>query len=460
MDKAREEKAKRIFRRVLEDIKPSKAEAEEIIANVNRITLRLRKIVPKSVEIKVVGSIARSTNLKGDGDIDIFMLFSKAYKKDRLAALGVEYGKKLVDRKAGERYEIKYAEHPYVRAYFKTGLKADIVPASKIESAEDLATAVDRTPLHTEFINSHFTDAQRDEVRLLKYLLKAHSIYGAEIKTGGFSGYLCELLVHQFGSLAKLMDGVSTLKLPAVLEPGSRKLSIADENLVKKFGRRFIVIDPVDPDRNVAAAVSEESLARLAIISRKFISRPDIELFYGKGFSSSKAGGLLRGFIENSGLDFFLVVLKVPDKSTDVTWPQLRKMSSLAIDFMKRQGFETFLDMSWIDGRNGFLLIASPKLELNSRLMKGPDVFKTKETSAFVDKHKGSMGFVFKNSTIYSLEKSKYPSMEAILKDVADGRIVGKRNDIDFKGAKVFINKIPEEYSYSTYTELRKAVSI
>ena len=209
----------KIFEKVLKDIKPSASEVADLTHKVNELMELLAKIVPKTVELRVAGSIARGTNLKGAGDVDIFMLFNKKIERDRIVKLGLEYGKKVLQKKKG-RYEIKYAEHPYVRLYLDSlGMKADLVPAFKIDDVSEMGTTVDRTPLHTEFINSHLSTKQRDEVRLLKYLLKAHGIYGAEVKINGFSGYLCELLVHHYGSLQNLLVSAAKFHLPLVIEP-------------------------------------------------------------------------------------------------------------------------------------------------------------------------------------------------------------------------------------------------
>lgn len=459
MDKARGEKAKQIFKMVLSGIKPSETEVKATIANVNMLTNRLRQIVPKSVEIMVVGSIARGTNLKGDADIDIFMLFGPKFTKEQLSRMGLEYGKKLVDKKKGERFEIKYAEHPYLRAYFQNGIRADIVPASKIESIERLATAVDRTPLHTDFINTNMSNRQRDETRLLKYLLKAHDIYGAEVKIGGFSGYLCELLIYQYGSLLNMLEKVAEMRLPAVLEPGN-KAFLNDEGIAKKFGSRFVVIDPVDPNRNVAAAVTEESLSRLVLLARDFISKPDLDYFYGYGFSSLKTNSMLEKFITSSGLDLFLIVSSVPDKTSDVLWPQLRKTAMILADYIKKQGFETYFSLSWVEKEKGFMLIGAPKATLKTRLMKGPDVFKTTSTSKFIKKHSSALGFLLKESTLYSLERSEHEDVASIIKEASKGRIIKRHKDINLNGAKIFLNKIPAEHSEAAYLELRKALSI
>ena len=102
---------------VLKDIKPTKEELEQSVYHINLLMERLKKVIPKDVEARVVGSVVRGTQLRGDSDIDIFLLFNRAKPRDYITKKGLEYAKE--DRKGGkvERYEIKYAEHPYVRVY-------------------------------------------------------------------------------------------------------------------------------------------------------------------------------------------------------------------------------------------------------------------------------------------------------------------------------------------------------
>ena len=126
------------------------------------------------------------------------------------------------------------------------GINVDIVPAYKIKNAEERGTAVDRTQLHNEFVNSNLNVRQRDEVRVLKAFLKAHGIYGAEARIEGFSGYLCELLIYHYGTFANLVTAMANLKLPLIINTGkSRKMN--NENtasMLKLFGKRLIVVDP------------------------------------------------------------------------------------------------------------------------------------------------------------------------------------------------------------------------
>ena len=447
----------KIYEKILKDIKPNSEEVKSITASANTLMSRLKNIVDKNVELRVAGSIARGTNLKGNADIDIFMLFSNKINRHTLEKMGLEYGKRLANKKYGERYEIKYAEHPYVRVYLKTGLRADIVPAFKIENIEDLATAVDRTPLHTDFINTHLNAKQRDEVRLLKYLLKSHFIYGAESKTSGFSGYLCEILIHHFGSITELLNWFSTVKLPVTLYPKTKEIEYKCE---KRFGSNFVVIDPVDPNRNVAAAVSIEALARLVLISRIFIEHPSTSIFYGKGFSSLESKSLLNKFLKDTKLDMFIITVNLADKSADVTWPQLRKLSTIISDNVKKYGFETYLSFPVIHHDKGLVVILSNKSILGTRLFKGPEIFETKSTSDFITKHSKSFGFVMKGGTIYTLDRNKYASVKDALSDMIKNKKIHGRKDASLNKSVVISGRVPARYAFSIYAELVKQLGI
>jgi tRNA nucleotidyltransferase (CCA-adding enzyme) len=452
-------KAESIFSRVLEEIKPSAVETDATIASINIVISKLAKIVDKGVELKVVGSVARGTNLKGDGDIDVFVLFHKNTSKEELVRKGLAYGKKLAGGKR-DRYEIKYAEHPYIRLYLdELGMKMDLVPALRIDEIGEMGTAVDRTPLHTNFINSHLTEKQRDDTRLLKYMLKAHNIYGAEVKTGGFPGYLCELLVYQYGSLLRFLDNASLFEKPVILDPKTKN-KINDPKLVKKFNSEFIVIDPVDANRNVAAGVSPESFARFVMVSREFVKRPDISLFFGKGFSSLSAASLIRKFIKNSGLSLYLIKARVPGKSEDVVWPQLRKKAGIISDTLSRYDYPVFFSIQWVSDNNGFMLFVLPFSEVETRMLKGPDVFIRNAAENFVKEHPKAIGTVIKGSNLHLLEKNRYRSAESLFRAIIGGKLIKNQKDIDLRSAKLFVNAVPREYSEDAYAELMKRLRI
>ncbi len=457
MEKEKREKLERIFERILKDIKPDDLEIKSTIAHANEIMSRLKKIVPEDVELRVVGSIARSTNLAGDSDIDIFMLFSKKYSKEELEKLGLDYAKKIVDKSKNESYEIKYAEHPYTRLHLNDlGINIDIVPAYKISNIEEMGTTVDRSPLHTEFLNANLTDKQRDEIRVLKFFMKMHNIYGAEVKVKGFSGYLCELLVYTFGSLINLFEEASKFKLPLIIIPEERKV-LNDESISKKFNSNFVVIDPVDKNRNVAAGVSIESLAKFVLLSRKVIEEPKLELFYGKSFSSNEATKLLKRFEEESKLQPVLISLKVPDKSTDIIWPQLNKAGNIIISLLEREGIKPYIFNIWLQDKQGFLIYFFPKELSSAKLVKGPNVFAGQYSSEFLKKHKNALGILISGQEIYAIEKRE--ELSKILHNIIRRKELNSSEDIKMKNSKILMN-IPRKYAEKAWIAVIEKTSL
>src|SRR5208283_2081858 len=117
--------------------------SRELTAKINVVMGRLKKVVPKGIEILVAGSAARGTNLRGNSDIDLFLLFRNPVSKDKMERTAVDIAKKLVKGNRNESYIVRYAEHPYARLFLEgLGLRVDLVPAYKITSASDRITSV------------------------------------------------------------------------------------------------------------------------------------------------------------------------------------------------------------------------------------------------------------------------------------------------------------------------------
>ena len=190
---------------------------------INLIMERLKLVTPKNVEILLAGSVARGTQVRGNFDIDIFLLFPRSMDEKAMEKKGLEIAKKVIKNK-DESYSIKYAEHPYTKLVFgNLGVDVEIVPAYKITDMKDKGTSVDRTPLHNEFIASKLSERQRDDVRVLKTFLNSHGVYGAEARIEGFSGYLCELLICHFGSFINFVCAAASMKLPMAIDVLNKK---------------------------------------------------------------------------------------------------------------------------------------------------------------------------------------------------------------------------------------------
>ncbi|MEM0201170.1 MAG: CCA tRNA nucleotidyltransferase [Candidatus Micrarchaeaceae archaeon] len=444
-----------ILKKVLSEIKPTTQEHKETIAKINLLTSSLKKIVPKDIEITVTGSVSRGTNLKGNSDIDIFLLFKTGTTKEQLEKLGLRYGKSLINKKS-DYYEVKYAEHPYVRVFLNSlDIKADIVPALKIQNAENLATSVDRTPLHTIFINEKLTEKQKDEVRLLKYFLKNHSIYGAETKTSGFSGYLCEILVYNFGTFLNVLKWGAEISMPVVIITGKNN-DLSTKELINKFNSDFIIIDPIDKERNVAAVLSKESISRFILISRAFLEKPSLDYFYGLKYSDNDLNTYIKNFIKKTDLELYILIFKVPEKSEEIIWPQIKKSSTIIEQYLKKNEFDIYFSLQFISKNNGIILFAAPKQEKQSRVFKGPESTNRKAAKEFMLSHKTAAGFIFSDLRINAIDKVNYKNILDILNAIRENKQLFLHKDIDLSKATILKNKIPNKFSKDISYELIK----
>ncbi|MGC8687737.1 MAG: CCA tRNA nucleotidyltransferase [Candidatus Micrarchaeia archaeon] len=428
---------------VLKIVKPSKSEIERTTALANMVMERLKKVVPKGVEIILAGSVARGTQIRGSSDIDIFILFPKNLEERKMEMKGIEVAKRIVSKNGKEHYVVKYAEHPYIQVFFDDyGMNVDIVPAYKINSAKERGSAVDRTQLHNLFINDNLTPRQKDEVKVLKAFLKEHNIYGAEARVSGFSGYLCELLIYQFGSFVEFLKGISSIKLPFVAEPLHREFKGADDaNLIaKKFNSKFIVIDPTDPERNVAANVSMESLSRLVLASRLLLKEPSKKTFFRKPYSDINSRLKLESIAKKLNLEIIAVKIKVPNIADDIIWQQVQKLKRQLEQHLAKEGFAPEISLQNLYDNYAVIAFFTRRSESGASVKEGPNVFMKSAVDNFMDSHNDAL-FTVHCDRIGVLSMAQHKSAFGLLKWLINSGIGQmpsyiKRNNISIvKGA-------------------------
>ncbi|MBL7118370.1 MAG: CCA tRNA nucleotidyltransferase, partial [Candidatus Syntrophoarchaeum sp.] len=326
------EEIKRICREVIARIRPDEEEKRQVKAVIGIIIAKINK---KALEMGIeahaisVGSTARNTWISGEADIDIFIMFPAEMSEEDLKEKGLALAKSVSDR-----YEERYASHPYIHAYFydaegRTEHEADLVPCFSVKDASLLKSAVDRTPFHNEYVTKRIPGLE-EEVLLLKQFLKSAGIYGSEQRRKGFSGYLCELLVLRYSSFAALLRNASKWQYGERIEiEGGGKYKGEDA---------LIVIDPVDPNRNVAAAVSPDSFCRLIDAARDFLACPDASFFAMEKKKEMSRAEFVK-CVEERGTEFVMVLFEAPDVVEDILFPQLRKAEASVTNLIERNGF-------------------------------------------------------------------------------------------------------------------------
>ncbi len=348
-----------VLNEVLKRVKPSREEEEALRSRADELISLLKT---EFEDVKLLGSVAKGTFLKGNSDLDVFVFFPKSVSKEEMEEYFINTCKNLF-----KHVELRYAEHPYVRVNYK-GVNADIVPAYRVREGEVLS-AVDRSPFHTQFILNNLSRHQKDEVRLLKSFAKGIGIYGAEIKIKGFSGYLLELLVVKYGSFLTTLKEVSKWRKPV-------RIFIKEDHRkhLTQFTEPFVVVDPVDPKRNVASPVSLERLARFIMASRSFLKNPSLQFF----FPSNKIKPKLH-----------LVGLKLDNVNVvdDVKYGQVLRIKRALRNFLKNNLFDVCNSFIYETEEHIYIVFMLANEELSEfEVRKGPPVYKEKNVTGFLSK--------------------------------------------------------------------------
>lgn len=359
---------------VLAEIRPTKEELDRMYALADRLIADIRG--SGKADGMMVGSVARKTCVHGDRDLDVFMLFDPALPREDLEREGLALAWSIAHQYTDIIRE-KYAEHPYLNATID-GFDVDLVPCYQVKEATGIQSAVDRTPFHNRYISSRIGDFT-DDVLLLKQFVKAGGVYGSDQMTEGFAGYLCELLVLHHGGFHNL------LKAAAGWKPGM--FIDIEQHAAKWFDEPLVVIDPVDPCRNVSASVSDTKLLEFIELCQGYLKSPSKWFFYRPPIcilTEEEVSALLKG--RESA--FLAITLKTPPYIEDIVVPQLRKSLHTLVDLLKRHEFVVIRADTWMLEDRSMLLFELLVDTLPAvRFHAGPPVTAHVNAAKFIDKY-------------------------------------------------------------------------
>ncbi|SDJ56314.1 tRNA nucleotidyltransferase (CCA-adding enzyme) [Halovenus aranensis] len=329
---------------VAERVDPDGAERqamEEAVQRLRERTAAALSELPVDAEVMQVGSTARDTWLAGERDIDLFVCFPTAIDSDELERYGLDVGHSVLPDGREE-----FAEHPYVVGEVD-GFDVDLVPCYAVDSASDIRSSVDRTPFHTRYLRERMTPALASDVRVCKQFMRGIGVYGSDLKTKGFSGYLTELLVLEHGGFRGLVEAAADWSPPVRFDP-------ADHGTAS-FADPVVVIDPTDPERNVAAVLSRENVARFQHFARELLDEPRDGLFRREEVEPLSASAVRERFTTR-GTTPLALRLDRPDIVEDQLWPQLERSKEGIGDELVRRGFDIFRTDAFADDETVVLL--------------------------------------------------------------------------------------------------------
>ena len=344
-------------------------------------------------DVMLVGSTARDTWIAGDRDVDVFVRFPPEIDRETLEEVGLEIGHAVLP----EGHE-EYAEHPYVVGEVD-GYDVDLVPCYAVEDATEIQSAVDRTPFHTRYLESRLDDDLTADVRLCKAFLKGIGVYGSDLRTRGFSGYLTELLVLEHDGFLPLVEAAADWHPPVRFDPESHGEATFEDALV--------VIDPTDPERNVAAALSSENLAIFQHYARELFADPRESLFEPSE-PDPLSPATVRSFFDRRGTTPVAVTFETPDLVEDDLYPQLEKSLDGIVGLLDRHGFDVLRATTFAEERAVLLAELAVAERPTVERHEGPPVHVRDHAEGFYDAYRDGEAYgPFVDGDRYVVERER-----------------------------------------------------
>lgn len=401
-----------IINKVLGIIKPVPAEQQRIQEVADRIISLVDRTAAGTGLTDVfgilVGSAARGTWISGEHDLDIFILFPEDTPEQDLKTVGLNIARQVAAD--ADNSEERYAEHPYVHAIFGD-FEVDLVPCFRVGSAAQIKSAVDRTPFHNLFILGRIKGLE-DEVLLLKQFMKGSNVYGSDLRTGGFSGYLAELLVIHYGSFMEVLQAADSWK------PGVTIDIIEHGN--KQHNDPLVMVDPTDPARNVAAALTLDRFAGFIDRARQYLDSPAIEQFFPT-LSARLSDIEFDSITSKRGTFLMALVFDKPDVVEDVLYPQLFMLQSSITDLLSRNRFTVQNGDVWAGDREAVVVLELEVWQLPPvKKHTGPPVWERSHADKFKQKYlrdRGFSGLYIENGRYVVDIQRKYTDAASLLRN-------------------------------------------
>lgn len=405
-----------------------------MIENKIKLYISVNQLDNLVKDVVIGGSFAKGTWLKDENDIDIFIKFDPDVSTLEFEKYGKQIG--IQSLKEYSPY-LRYADHPYVELFVES-VKFNIVPCFDVPKGK-WKSAADRSPFHTLFVIDHLNEYKKNQVRILKKFLKSLGVYGAEISTEGFSGYVSEVLIIKFGSFLSALQYFSNYSIE------NNVININDNKKPNRTFDSFIVIlDPVDENRNLGSAISPNSVATLIQASRKFLLEPRITYFQNRQKKSLTDKHIVDSLLSH----VLLIEFKYSNRPSDVIWGQIKKTTNTISRFIKSYGFEILKNDCSLYEKEMICIVAFLMKSVTiSKLSDktGPEIFRHKDLDRFLESNKSSpLKWLDKDSRVKCLLFKEHLNvvnyLEFIIKTKSDliGITKGLKNDF-FNTVQVYL---------------------
>lgn len=358
-----------ILKKALIELKPEQKKVKEVEEFLAKLNKEIKKSRIKAAAVSG-GSYAKDTWLKGDYDVDVFVKFDLKYKTHEIS--------KLLGRILKRFRPIKlHGSRDYY--WVQNELRYEIIPVMNIKKPNEAQNTTDFSPWHVAWVNREGKKC-KDDIRLAKKFMKAQGCYGAESYIKGFSGHVVDILVIYYKGFLPLLRAAAKWK-PKVIIDYYKKVGKNAEFILNKSKIQgpMIIIDPVQPERNAAAALSHDMFDLFVASAKKFLEKPS-----GKYFEYQE---LDLEQLKKKG-KLVLVDVEVPEGKEDPVGAKLVKAFGYIAKELEEFGVIK-KEWEWDRYKNAVFIYLLKKEKLpDAYEQPGPPIAMQKETIKFKKKHK------------------------------------------------------------------------
>jgi tRNA nucleotidyltransferase (CCA-adding enzyme) len=326
-----------VLKEALKKFCPSEKEEKRIRSVVEKVKSKLDEEIRRrnlDAEITLGGSIAKQTWIAGIYDIDFFLRFDPSYEP--ISKLCYEICKACF-----KRVEVIHASRDYYRTR-EGKYDIEIVPVLLIENPKQAWNSMDVSPFHVRYVSTKVRANPKiaNEARLLKQFCIANNCYGAETHLHGFSGYVLELLMIYFKTFENLVRASERME-PKVfidIEGHYKNKKEAFTKLTQpKLKSPLILIDPILPNRNAAAALNYPVFSRFLFALRNFKRDPRMRAFEEKRVDEK----YLKELSQKKGTKLFLEKLPIK-KPEHIFFAKLVRRLKRIKSSLEKEGFRVY----------------------------------------------------------------------------------------------------------------------
>jgi tRNA nucleotidyltransferase (CCA-adding enzyme) len=400
---------------ILKDIKPSREEEKGIQSRVKSILDKINKNL-KNARAILGGSGVKGTWLREANDADIFVKFNYGKYKEKSDKIS-EILEKIL-KKRGLKIRRLHGSRDYFQIK-ERDFTFEIVPILDIKKAEQAKNITDVSPLHANWVNKKGKKF-KDDMRLLKQFCKSANVYGAESYIHGFSGYICEILSVYYKGFSGVIRNASRWKDKVIIDIENywKGKNILMELNKSKTYSPLIAIDPVQADRNAAAAISKEKFELFKKKAKEFLKNPSKRFFEIKEIDEE----VLRRKTRKNRLILMDIVSK--KGKDDVVGCKLVKVLEFINKRLKNNEFNV-LDYGWRWDEKVLFYFIIKKEKLSEHIKReGPPLKAKEHVKNFKKKYKRT--FV-KGNRIYAKVKREFKIPEKLVKSLRKEKYLKER---------------------------------